>query len=173
MCFYPKLASRIVIASVKIELKVIVDIFLVISLTLIGWLGWQAGLVRVCFAVLAGFCAILAASKYPYQKQFNFYYVFVVVALFLVVIGGVVLRIIKFFYLNILDRFGGLIVSVLVWLVVSVKIVIPTMISGTYGLEKQKHVLYTYISNTIKAKFPIFEDYVPGFLEKKFIEHKE
>ncbi|MDR1523085.1 MAG: hypothetical protein LBS29_03960 [Endomicrobium sp.] len=151
----------------------IIDIFLVISLILIAWLGWQVGLVRSCFAVLAGFCSIVAASKYLYQEGLNFYYIFIIVALFIIVIGGIVFRLIRFFYLNILDRLCGLILSVLVWLIVSVNIIIPIIISGTSGLEKQNHGVYTYISTVMKSKFPILEEYVPDFLEKKFIEHKE
>ena len=137
-----------------------------------AWLGWQAGLVRSCFAVLAGFCAILAASKYLYQKSLNFYYIFIIVALFIIIIGGIISRVIKLFYLNILDRLCGLMLSVVVWLIISVNIIIPIMISGTYGLEEQNHVVYTYISKLMKSKFSMLEDYVPDFLEKKFIEHK-
>jgi uncharacterized membrane protein required for colicin V production len=151
----------------------IIDIFLVTSLILVAWIGWQAGLVRSCFAVLAGFCAILAASKYFYQEGPNFYYIFVIVALFIIIIGGIIFRVIKFFYLNFLDRLGGLVLSVLVWLIVSVNIIIPIMISGTYRLEEQNHAVYTYISKLMKSKFSMFENYVPDFLEKKFIEHKQ
>jgi uncharacterized membrane protein required for colicin V production len=129
--------------------------------------------VRSCFAIIAGFCAILAAWKYPYQEGFNFYYVFAIVALFVIIVGGIVSRIIKFFYLNIFDRFVGLVFNVAVWLIVLVNVIIPTLINGTYGLEEQKHVVYTYASDMIKSKVSMFKEYVPRFLEKKFIEHKK
>jgi uncharacterized membrane protein required for colicin V production len=151
----------------------IIDIFLIVSLILIAWLGWQTGFVRSCFAVVAGFCAILAARKYPYQEGFNFYYVFSIVALFVIIVEGIISRTIKFFYLNIFDRLGGVIFSVLIWLIVSVNVVIPIMISRTYGLEEQKHVVYAYVSNIMKSKIFMFEDYMPTFLEKKFIEHEK
>ncbi|MDR1417697.1 MAG: CvpA family protein [Endomicrobium sp.] len=151
----------------------IIDIFLIISLILIAWLGWQTGFIRSCFAVIAGFCAILAAWKYPYQEGFNFYYIFIIVALFVIIVGGIVSRIIKFFYLNTIDRLGGLIVNILVWLIVSVNVIIPTMISGTHGLEEQKYVVYTYVSTIMKSKVHMFEDYVPSFLAKKFIKHEK
>jgi uncharacterized membrane protein required for colicin V production len=147
----------------------IIDIFLIISLILIAWLGWQTGFVKSCFAVIAGFCAILAGWKYPYQEGLNFYYVFIIVALFVIIVGGIISRMIKFFYLSIFDRVGGLILSILVWLIVSVNVIIPTMISGTYGLEAQKHVVYTYVSTIMKSKISMFKNYVPRFLEKNLL----
>ncbi|MCA6071441.1 MAG: hypothetical protein LE168_03545 [Endomicrobium sp.] len=150
----------------------IIDIFLVVSVILIIWLGWSVGLTRTFFAVLAGFVAVFAASKYPYQEGLNFYVIFVITALFIIMLGGFILRMISFFYLSILDRIGGAVLSVCVWLIVAINVVIPTMTHSTHILDRPTHTIYTAISHTMQSKLPIFKDYVLSSLERKVSEHQ-
>jgi hypothetical protein len=151
-----------------------IDIFLVISVILIAWLGWSAGLARTFFAVFAGFMAIFASTKYPYQEGLNFYLVFLMTALLIIVLGVLTLRIIKFFYLNILDRLGGALLSVCIWLIVSINVLIPTMTHGTHALDRStNNIIYTTISNTMQSKIPMFKDYVPPLLERKVMERQK
>jgi uncharacterized membrane protein required for colicin V production len=145
----------------------IVDLFLVISVILIGWLGWSTGFTRTFFAAFAGFMSIFAASKYPYQEGLNFYIIFLITALFITMLGAFTLRVIKFFYLNILDRLGGMILSVFIWLIVSVNIIIPTIAGDEQVLYGSKYKIYSSISNIIQSKIPIFKDYIPKLIERK------
>jgi uncharacterized membrane protein required for colicin V production len=145
-----------------------IDIFLIISIILIAWFGWNVGFTRTFFAVLAGFLAIFVASKYPYQEGINFYLIFVITALFVVVIGAFTLRLIKFFYLNILDRIGGAILSICIWLIVSINIIIPTIIQK-YALDESEHTIHYAISNIMQSKFQGFKSLMPQMLKKDYI----
>jgi uncharacterized membrane protein required for colicin V production len=151
----------------------VIDIFLVVSVILIAWLGWSAGLTRTFFAVLAGFVAVFVASKYPYQEGLNFYVIFVIATLFIIMLSRFILRMISFFYLNVLDRIGGAVLGVCVWLIVAINVVIPTMTHGTHILNGSTHTIYATISHTMQSKFPIFKDYVPSSLERKVSEHQK
>jgi hypothetical protein len=143
----------------------LVDLLFAITTLLIIWLGWSAGLARSFFAALAGFIAILAANKYPYQEGMNSYLIFLIAAVFVIMIGAFTLRVINFFYLNILDRVGGMLLSVCVWLVVFIYVVTPTIVSWAQIDVRNSYVYYVII-NTIHSKTPIFRDYIPSFLEK-------
>ncbi|GHT37709.1 hypothetical protein AGMMS49593_05390 [Endomicrobiia bacterium] len=147
----------------------VIDIFLVISVVLIAWLGWSTGLVRAFFAVIAGFMATFVSAKCSYQEGLNVYLIFLVTALFVIMFGALILRIVSFFYLNILDRLGGALLSVCVWLIVSINILIPT-IHGTHKLDKSTSTIYTAISDIIQLKIPIFTDYIPPLLERKVVK---
>jgi uncharacterized membrane protein required for colicin V production len=153
----------------------VIDIFLVISTILIIRLGWSVGLIRTFFAVFSGFMAIFVSAKYSYQKSLNFYLIFAITALFVIMLGALTLRIISFFYLNILDRLGGVLLSVCVWLIISMNILIPTMThETTYTLNKSTNTtIYATISNMIQSKIPIFTDYVYPLLEKKVIKRQK
>jgi uncharacterized membrane protein len=143
----------------------LIDIFFTVSTLLIIWLGWSTGLARTFFAVFAGFIAIFAANKYPYQEGMNAYLIFSIAAVFVLMVGTFTVRVIKFFYLNILDRIGGAFLSVCVWFVIFTNVLIPTMTSGT-NLNKSNSYAYTVISQTVHSKAPIFKDYIPLFLVK-------
>ncbi|MCL2334569.1 MAG: hypothetical protein FWC57_00715 [Endomicrobia bacterium] len=153
-------------------MNLLIDIFLVASIAAIAYLGWKAGLTRSFFAVLAGFLAMFAAHKYPYHDGINIYLVFVITALFVMMAGGFTLRIVHFFYMNIVDKAGGAALSVLVWLVVSVNIVVPTLTHGTHALDGSTHTLYKTISDTMQRNIPLFRDYVPASLETKALERQ-
>ncbi|MDR2458426.1 MAG: hypothetical protein LBD41_08170 [Clostridiales Family XIII bacterium] len=142
----------------------IVDIFFVVTIILIIWLGWSAGLARTFFAVLAGFIAIFAADKYPYQEGMNNYLIFLIAAVFIIMLGAFTLRIINFFYLNIFDRIGGAFLSLCVWIIIFINILIPSLNNWT-SLDLNNS--YVYISaRTIQLKIPVFKDYIPAFFEK-------
>ncbi|MDR2402046.1 MAG: hypothetical protein LBD32_01090 [Cytophagales bacterium] len=141
------------------------DFLFVITTLLIVWLGWSAGFARTFFAALAGFIAILAANKYPYQEGMNSYLIFLIATAFVVMIGAFTLKLIDFFYLNILDRISGMLLSVCVWLVVFVYVVIPTMISRAQ-IDVRNSYVYSVITNTVYPKTSFFKDYIPSFLEK-------
>jgi uncharacterized membrane protein required for colicin V production len=140
-----------------------IDIFLTLSIVLAVWLGWSAGFTRTFFAVLAGFLAVFAASKYPHQEGLNFYLVFAITALLVIMVGGFTLRLISFFYLNILDRIGGAALSACVWLIVSVNIIVPTVFCGTYMSCDQSYI-YKTVSRIMQSEVPVFKDYVPQSL---------
>jgi uncharacterized membrane protein required for colicin V production len=141
----------------------VIDIFLTLSVVLSVWLGWSAGFTRTFFAVLAGFLSIFAAVKYPHQEGLNFYLVFAITALLVIMSGGFTLRLISFFYLNILDRIGGAALSACVWLIISVNIIIPAVFCGTCVSYGQSYT-YKTVSRIIQSEVPVFRDYVPQSL---------
>ena len=142
------------------------DILFIISIFIIAWFGWKAGLARSFFAVAAGFLAIWAASLYPYQEGINFYLIFAVTALFVFIIAVFIVRLIEFFYLRIIDRMLGLILNVLVWIVVSVNVIIPTITQNNHAPEAaQEARFYNTISDKVQKHIPIFKDYV---IEKRY-----
>jgi membrane-associated phospholipid phosphatase len=143
----------------------IVDIFFVVPAILIIWLGWYAGLARTFFAVLAGFIAIFAADKYPYQEGMNNYLIFSIAAVFIIMVGAFILRIINFFYLNIFDRIGGAFLSACVWTIIFINILVPSLNRRfSYDLSSS----YVYVSaKTLELKMPIFKDYILPFLKEK------
>lgn len=153
-------------------MTLLIDIFLIVSILVIAYLGWSAGLTRSFFAVLAGFLAIFAADKYPYQEGLNYYLIFVITALFIMMLGGFVLRLVHFFYMNTVDRAGGAVLSVLVWLVVSVNVIVPTLTHGTHALDGTTRTVYKTISKSMQKSIPLFKDYVPPSLEKKVLERQ-
>lgn len=152
-------------------MTLLIDIFLVASVILIAYLGWSAGLTRSFFAVLAGFLAIAAAERYPYQEGINYYLVFVITAIVIFMICGFILRLIRFFFMNPFDKAGGAILSVAVWLIVSVNVLVPTLTHGTNALDENKqNTVYKTISRIMDEKLPLFQDYIPPVLEKRAIE---
>ena len=127
---------------------------------------------RSFFAVFAGFISIFAASKYPYHDGINVYLVFVITALFVMMIGGFTLRVVRFFYMNTVDKAGGAVLSVLVWIIVSINVVVPTLTHGTHALDGSTHTLYKTISKAIQTNIPVFKDYVPASLENRALERQ-
>jgi hypothetical protein len=131
---------------------------------LISWIGWSVGLVRTFFAVCAGFAAIFAADKYPCKEGMNVYLVFSIAALFIILIGAFILRIIKFFYLNIFDRAGGAFLNACVWAVLFVNIIVPSLNSRWMLFNMDNSYVYAAAARTVKSKIHIFKDYIPPFL---------
>ena len=155
-------------------MTLLIDILLIASTVLIACLGWSAGITRSFFAVLAGFVSIFAANKYPYQEGINFYLIFIITALFIMMAGGFMLRVVKFFFMNPVDKAGGAILSVFVWLIVSINVLIPTLTHGTHALEgTARNTVYKTISNTMQSNIPLFRDYVPPSLERKVLARQQ
>ncbi|MCL1971620.1 MAG: CvpA family protein [Endomicrobia bacterium] len=150
-------------------MTLLIDILLIASVLLIAWFGWSAGLTRSFFAVLAGFVSILAAEKYPYQTGINYYLIFVICALIFYMAGAFTLRVVRFFYMNLIDKIGGAALSALVWIVVCINVVIPTMTHGTHALDGSARSFYKTISTSMQQNIPFFTDYVPASLENKVI----
>ncbi len=154
-------------------MSLLIDVFLIVSIILIAYLGWSAGLTRTFFAVFAGFLAIFAADKYPYQEGLNFYLVFLITAILVIIAGGFVLRIVSFFFMKPFDKAGGAVLSAAVWLIVSVNVIIPTLTYGTHALDGATHTVYKTISSTMHTQIPLFKDYIPSSLEKKVMERRD
>ena len=147
----------------------LIDILLIASVLLITWFGWSAGLTRSFFAALAGFVSILAAEKYPYHAGINYYLIFTICALVFYMAGAFTLRAVRFFYMNLIDKIGGAALSALVWIVVCINVVIPTLTHGTHALDGSAQSFYKTISASMHQNIPFFTDYVPASLENKVI----
>jgi hypothetical protein len=153
-------------------MSLLIDVFLAVSILLIAWLGWSAGAVRSFFAVLSGFMAIFAASVYPHQEGINFWLVFVISALAVIIACGFALRLVKFFFMRPFDKAGGAVLSVAVWAVVAVNVIVPTLTHGTGALDGQGGSFYKSVSAVIHKNVPVLKDYVPPYLEKKVLRKK-
>lgn len=150
-------------------MTLLIDIFILVSIILIAWFGWSAGLTRTFFALLAGFVSIMAAEKYPYQSGINFYLIFVICALVFYMAGAFILRAVRFFYMNLIDKTGGAVLSVLVWFVVCINVVVPTLTYGTQALDGSSRSFYKTVSTSMHKNIPFLRDYVPAALENKVI----
>jgi hypothetical protein len=146
--------------------KLLIDVFFVIGIILVIWLGWSAGLIRTFFAILAGFIAIFAFDRYPYHEGVNAYLIFSISAVFVTMLGAFTLRIVNFFYLNIFDRIGGAFLSLCVWLIVFINIISPSLTNRTQFGESNTYI-YSVIARTIQSKTTIFKDYISLFLAKR------
>ncbi|MDR2191435.1 MAG: hypothetical protein LBO62_00940 [Endomicrobium sp.] len=153
-------------------MSLLIDIFLAVSIALAAWLGWSAGATRSFFAAFSGFAAVFAASRYPYQEGINFWLIFVISALIIIMICGFVLRLVNFFFMKPFDKAGGAVLSVLVWIVVSVNVIVPTLTHGTRALDGSGNTLYKTFSRTIRKNVPILKDYIPPYLEKKVLQRQ-
>ncbi|MDR1196579.1 MAG: CvpA family protein [Endomicrobium sp.] len=150
-------------------MTLLIDIFILVSAALIAWFGWSAGLTRSFFAVLAGFVSIMAAEKYPYQSGINYYLIFAICALVFYMAGAFILRAVRFFYMNLIDKAGGAVLSVLVWFVVCINVVVPTLTYGTNALDGSARSFYKTVSASMRKNIPFLKDYVPASLENKVI----
>ncbi|AKL98611.1 hypothetical protein [Endomicrobium proavitum] len=147
-------------------MTLLIDVFLIVSVILVAWLGWQAGFTRSFFAALAGFAAMLAANMYPYKEGVNAYFVFLIAALFVILAGGFILRLVQFFYMNLVDKTCGAALGVLIWVIVAVNVVVPTLTQNLASSEgSQGTLIYKNISAGMHKKLPEFKNYIPPFLE--------
>ena len=83
--------------------------------------------------------------------------------------GAFVLRVVKFFYMNLIDKAGGAVLSVLVWLVVCVNVVVPTLTYGTQALGGSERSFYKTVSASMQKNMPFIKAYVPAVLENRVI----
>jgi len=145
-----------------------IDIFLTINVLLAAWIGWFAGFTRTFFAVLAGFLAVFVAGKYPYQEGLNVYLIFIMTAFFVIILGNFVLRVVNFFYLSFLDRIGGVVLNICVWLVLCVILVIPVA-TGRDCTSDNSTCIYKAVSSVL-SEVPCLKNYVPlQLLIDKFV----
>ncbi|MDR2709220.1 MAG: CvpA family protein [Elusimicrobiota bacterium] len=137
----------------------LVDGIFLVSVALIAYLGWKAGFTRCFFALLAGFLAIAAASKYPNQEGLNFYLIFLIVAVAVFIGGALSFRAVNFIYMTIFDKAAGMILAALVWTIVSVNVVIPALdakFKFSANSSNLKAPLYREVDIYIRTHIPIF-----------------
>jgi len=124
-------------------------------------LGWSVGFTRTFFAVLSGFLAIFVSNKYSYGERLNLYLIFVITALFVIVLGCFIARFIKFLYMGILDRIGGLMLNACVWLILFVNVIVPIIPNNSYALDASNSTIYRTVSHIMQSKIPLFKKCVP------------
>ncbi|MDR2772046.1 MAG: hypothetical protein LBB93_01090 [Elusimicrobiota bacterium] len=144
------------------------DILFIVSMALIGYFGWKAGLTRSIFAAGAGFAAVLVAHLYPNQDGINFYLIFAITAAIIFLIGAFVFRAVHFFYMTIIDKIGGAVLGMAIWVTVAVNIIMPSI---DFSMDKGKSSnyggrLYTTIDENIEKHFPVFRQKEPINLEQ-------
>jgi hypothetical protein len=151
-------------------MTLLIDILLAVNIILASYLGWKAGFTRSSFAVFTVFMSIYIATKYPYQEGINFYLIFSITAIISFMIGAFALRLVRFFYMNTLDKVGGMILNIFVWLIISVNVLVPTLTYRTAVLEGSKYSLYAIISDQLHLRMPMFKNYVPSMIGKMAVE---
>lgn len=131
-------------------------------------IGWSVGFTRIFFVILAGFLAIFVVNKYSRLKGLNLCLIFVVTALFIIVMGCFIKRLINFLYMNFLDKISGLVLNICIWLILYINIIIPTvMVNKNYSLDISNGKVYKTVSYFMKSKIPILKDYVFPYVHLK------
>jgi uncharacterized membrane protein required for colicin V production len=138
----------------------LIDVFFIVGIILVLWLGWSAGFVRAFFAILIGFIAIFAFDKYLCQEGVDSCLIFSILVVFVIMFGAFMLKIINFFYFNTFDRIGGAFLSLCVWLIVFTNVIIPLLASGEQ-FDESKSYVYSVIVRVMQSKIPIFKDCIP------------
>ncbi|MDR1928532.1 MAG: hypothetical protein LBQ07_00340 [Endomicrobium sp.] len=144
------------------------DVFLVVTTILMAWIGWSIGLTRVFFSVFAGFISIVIIFKYVFQEGSNFFLIFTIVLLSVVLIYSFISKTVNFFHLNILDRFGGMLLGLFIWFILFVNIVVPTVNYKGFLLNKLVYTtVHTFIDDIIYSKISVIYDYIIQLFEIK------
>jgi uncharacterized membrane protein required for colicin V production len=137
----------------------LLDAALIISCIIIFALGFTTGLTRSFFAVAAGFIGIMAASKYPYQSGINYYIIFAAASLLVMLCGVILQRIIKFFYLTILDKTAGAALGVFVWVLVALNVILPSINHASAFVEQSRLSISRVGIKTMHNFLPHFGSY--------------
>ena len=146
-------------------LNIVVNIILFLSLAILLYISFSAGIIKSFFAVAAGFFAIVLAENYPYQFGINYYFIFAAVAIIIFLIGLFIFGIVKFFYLSIFDKLAGACLGFFIWFVLSANVIIPAFNTSA---NKVENATTSYISNLSEEVLPIFGKYVPNLkIDKK------
>ena len=131
-------------------------------------IGWSVGFTRIFFVIFAGFLAIFVVNKYSRLEGLNLCLIFVVTALFIIVMGCFIKRLINFLYMNFLDKISGLVLNICIWLILYINIIIPTlMVNKNYSLDISNGKVYKTVSYFMKSKIPILKDYVFPYVHLK------
>lgn len=125
--------------------------------------GFYAGIIKSIFAVSAGFFAIVLAESYPNQEGINYWFVFIVTAVVVFIIGIIVFKVVKFLYLSLFDKISGACLGFLLGFLLSANFVIPT-INKTVSLVSNFRAKLEYMTNASSKILPMFGKYVPGVL---------
>lgn len=154
-------------------LTLITDIIIILLLLFLLYIGYYAGIIKSFFAVTAGFFAIILAENYPYQIGINYYLVFAVTAFFIVLIGLLIFKIVKFLYLSIFDKIAGACLGFFVWFIISANFVIPVLNKSADTAETVTTKTSSYLSDFSSKTFPVFGQYIPKFIFDKKLKHSK
>jgi len=142
---------------------------------LIGIFGFKVGVLMSLFYFIAGFGGAWVAQSYSHALGINYYIVFIVVALLLLIIGFVIKRVVGALFLGWLDRSLGFIMGAIIaiWLVISV------MYPYTLNMDKavQGITSVSYFSQKVlpwlNDKFPALQKFSMGDVKDAFPPVKE
>jgi len=115
--------------------SLVLDISLVMLFIFFVNIGFEVGFVRSFFAFAAGIISVMLAKNYPMQEGINFYLVFSVSAIIIYLAGLFIVRIVKFFYLSLFDKFAGILLSVCICFMFTVNFVLPQINKQTNGVQ--------------------------------------
>ncbi|MDR1401035.1 MAG: hypothetical protein LBI98_01835 [Endomicrobium sp.] len=128
---------------------------------MIARVGWCVGFTKIFFSIFAGFLATFVISKYSYRESLSLYLIFVITALFIVIVGFFVMKLVNFLCMNFLDKIGGLMLNVCIWLVLYVIVIVPNvMICEDHVFGGSGGKIYKTVSCFVKPRIPLLKDYV-------------
>ncbi|MCK9582367.1 MAG: CvpA family protein [Endomicrobiales bacterium] len=142
---------------------------------LIGIFGFRVGVLMSLFYFIAGFGGAWVAQSYARMLGINYYIVFIVAALLLLIIGFVIKRVVGALFLGWLDKSLGFIMGAIIalWLVISV------MYPYTLNMDKavRKITSASYFSQKVlpwlNNKFPVLQKFSIGDAKNAFPPVKE
>ena len=146
----------------------LLDIALIVSCVVIFMLGFSAGITRSIFAVAAGFLGIMAASRYPDQSGVNYYIILAAVVVIVLIAGSLTQKVVKFFYLNIVDKAAGGVLGVFVWALVALNVILPSIHYAPDFVEKSKISLSRVTLNASNRYLPQFGSFAIGSMRQEF-----
>ena len=153
----------------------------IVIIFLIGFFGFNVGVLMSLFYFVAGFGGAWIAQSYSHKLGVNYYIVFVVAALLFLVIGSVIKKIVGALLLGWIDKLLGFMMGAIIglWLVISV--VYPYALnmdkdvrgitSASYFSQKVLPWLSNKLPITQKLNISDFKNAFPSVketLEKKY-----
>jgi uncharacterized membrane protein required for colicin V production len=101
------------------------DVIVSIIMLACGYFGFNTGIIASVFYVLSGFAGMWAAQKFSAQLNMDFYLVFGIVALAVILTGFFTGKILKALFLGTIDRIVGAVLGMCLGLVIAALVVFP------------------------------------------------
>ncbi|MFH1369424.1 MAG: CvpA family protein [Elusimicrobiota bacterium] len=138
----------------------IFDVIILIIAILCAYFGFSTGVIASMFYVCSGFAGMWAAHKFSVQLGMNFYLVFAMASIAVVIIGFVLGKILKGLLLGGIDKAGGLVFGVTLGLAVFAVLLFP--LSKKLPEKLQNIASTSFSSNKI---MPVMKKLLPAISE--------
>jgi len=140
----------------------------IVIIFLIGFFGFNVGVLMSLFYFIAGFGGAWVAQSYSHVLGINYYIVFIIAALLFLGIGSIIKKVASALLLGWVDRFLGFLMGAVIglWLVISV--LYP------YALNMDKDVRVTTNGSYFSQKvLPWLSNKIPTIQRYKIADFKD